>query len=65
MAINWIEKEILVNSFSIGSAKFKKFDAGNMILFQIKFFGSKDTTLARYFIKVTACPSYMRLRVIR
>ena len=38
-----------------------------MILFQVKVLGRniKETTLARYFIKVTARPSYMRLRVIR
>ena len=41
--------------------------AGNVILFQIKVFAGniKETTLAKYFIKVTARPSLTRLRVIR
>ena len=48
-------------------AKFSEFNAGNVILFQIKVFGGniKETTPARYFIKVTARPSFPRLRVIR
>ena len=47
--------------------KFSDFDVGNVILFQIKVFGkyNKETTLARYFIKVTARLSFTRLRVIR
>ena len=54
-------------SFSTSSAKFKKFDAENMILFQIKVFARniKETTLARHFIKVTARPSFTQLRVTR
>ena len=66
---------ILVNFFvdtlqtliSISSAKFNKCDAGNVILFQIKLFARniKETMLARYFIKVTARPSFTQLRVIR
>ena len=38
--------------------------AGNLILFQIKVNARniKETTLARYFIKVTARPSFTRLR---
>ena len=38
-----------------------------MILFQIKAFARNisETTLARYFIKVTARPSFTQLRVIR
>ena len=45
-----------MSSFSTSSAKFSKFDAGNMILFQIKVFGTniKEMTPARYFIKITA-----------
>ena len=48
---------LFISSFS----KFSKFNVGNGILFQIKVFGSnvKKTLLARYFIKVTAHPSYM------
>ena len=46
-AINWIEKGILANfleilfisSFLTSSAKFNKFDAGNVTLFQIKVLG--------------------------
>ena len=57
----------LISSFFNSSAKFSKFDAGNVILFQIKIFGRniKETTLGKYFIKVTARPSFTRLRVIR
>ena len=49
------------------SAKFSKFDAVNVILFQAKVFGRniKETTPARYFINVTGPPSVTRLRVIR
>ena len=38
-----------------------------MILFQIEVFARniKETTLAMYFIKVTARPSFTQLRVIR
>ena len=53
-----------MSSFSTSSAKFSEFDAGNMILFQIKVL-IKETTLARYFIKVTARRNFKRLRVIR
>ena len=65
-----IEKEILVNilkilfvsSLTTGSAGFNEFDGGNMILFQIEVFGRniKVTTLTRFFIKVTARPSFTR-----
>ena len=53
-------------SFSTSSAKFKKFNPGNVILFQIKVFTKNinETKLARYFIKVTARPSFAQLRVI-
>ena len=39
----------------------------NLVLFQIKFFGRnmKESVLGRYFIKVTACSSFMQLRVSR
>ena len=39
----------------------------NLILFQIKVFAKniKETSLARYFVKVTARPSFTQLRVIR
>ena len=57
----------LHSSFAISSAKFSEFDAGNVILCQIKVFARniKETTLARYLIKVTARPSFTRLGVIR
>ena len=43
-----------------------KFDAGNVILFQIKVFGRNinATALSRYLIKVTARSSSTRLRVL-
>ena len=73
--INQMEKGILVNfldilfvsSFTTNSTRFSNFDIRNMILFQMKGFGRniKETTLARYFIKVTARPSFKQLRVIR
>ena len=51
---------LLISSFFTGFAKFSELDAGNVILFQIKFFGRniKEITLARYFIKATACLSF-------
>ena len=55
-----------MRSFFISSGKLSEFDAGNVILLQIKVFGRniKEATLPRYFIKVTARPSCMRLRAI-
>ena len=63
--VNFLEI-LFISSFLISSAKFSKLDAGNVILFQIKVFGTniKKTALARYFIKVTARPSFTRLCVI-
>ena len=56
-----------LQNMSTSSAKFSKFDAGNVILFEIKVFGRniKETKLARYLIKVTSHPSFTQLRVIR
>ena len=56
-----------MNSFSTSSAKFSEFDAGNLILFQINFFGRtiKDTTLARHLLQVPARLSLTRLRDVR
>ena len=75
VVINQMEKGILVNfldilfvsSFTTNSTRFSNFDIRNMILFQMKVFGRniKETTLARYFIKVTGRPSFKQLRVIR
>ena len=69
--INRIEKgiffEILfISLFTTSSGRFNKFNAGNVILFQIKLFDRniKETMLERYFIKVTARPSFTQLRVI-
>ena len=58
---------LFVSSFTTSSARFSEFDSRNVILFQIKVFGRyiKETTLIRYFIKVTARPSFTRLKVIR
>ena len=55
-----------MRSFTTSSARFSEFDAGNVILFQIKVFARniKGTTLARYFIKVTTRPSFTRWRII-
>ena len=66
--INRIEKGILVSFFEIlpvSSTRFIAFAIGNVILFKIKVFGRnvKETTLARYFIKVNAGPIFTRLRV--
>ena len=69
--INRIVRGILVilfiGSFTTSSARFSEFDTGNIILFQIKVFARniKETTLARYFIKVNARHSFTRLKVIR
>ena len=56
-----------VSSFTTSSANFSKSDSRNVILFQIKRFDRnfKETTLASYFMNVTARPSLKRLRVIR
>ena len=55
-----------MSSFATSSERFSQFDARNMTLFQFKDFGRniKETMLARYFIKVTARPSFTPLRVI-
>ena len=54
-------------SFTTSSARFSLFDTRDVILFQIKTFGRNmtETTLARYYIKVTTRSSFTRLRVIR
>ena len=58
---------LIISTFFTSSAKLSEFDNGNVILFQIKVFRKniKETTLARYFIKVTACPSFTQLRAVR
>ena len=60
------KRRIFKFSFSASLTKLTKFDAGNVFLFQIKVFArnTKETTLARYFIKVTARPCFTQLRVI-
>ena len=69
VVINQTEKGILIiffvdtvhlTLFSTSCARFSKFYARNVILFQIKVNtrNIKETTLARYFIKVTAHPSF-------
>ena len=68
LAIFFFFFEILfISSFFTSSARFSKFDVGNVILFQIKAFGRnfKETALATSFIKVTAHPSFTRFRVVR
>ena len=54
---------LFISSFSTSSAKFSEFNAENMILFQIKVFGRNIKVTTK--IKVTARPSFTRLRVIR
>ena len=56
-----------MSSFTTSCARLSKFYTNNVILFQIEVNtrNIKETTLARYFIKVTARPSFMRLRVVR
>ena len=53
-----------MSSFLTSSAKFSKFDAGKVILFQIKVFrrNIKETTLGRYFIKITARYSFNAIK---
>ena len=68
--VNWIQKGLIVkfletlfaSSFCTNSVKFREFDTRNLILFQIKVFGVniKETTLAKYFMKVTLHPSFTR-----
>ena len=57
---------LFIISFT-STARFSKFYAGNVILFQIKVNARniKETMLAKYFIKVTARPSFTRLRDIK
>ena len=66
MMVNVLEI-LFISSFTTSSVRSTKFDAGNVVLFQIKVFGRniKEPTETRYFIKVTARPSFTRLRVIR
>ena len=58
---------LFIRSFTTNSASFRKFCAGNLILFQINVFGKyiKETLLTKYFIKVNAHPSFARSSVIR
>ena len=58
---------LFIGSFTTSSARFIEFYAGNAILFQVKVNtrNIKETTLERYFIKVTTHLSFTRLRVIK
>ena len=68
--VNWVQKGLIVkfletlfaSSFCTNSVKFREFDTRNLVLFQIKVFGVniKETTLAKYFMKVTLHPSFTR-----
>ena len=53
---------LFISPFST-TARFSKFDIRNVILFQIKVFGKsiKETTVVRYFIKVTVRLSFALL----
>ena len=48
------------SSSTNSSGKFSHFDATKAILFHVKVFGgkTKETTLTRYFTKVTKCPNF-------
>ena len=58
--VEFILKKLLISTFIISFGRFSEFDAGNVILLQIKIFGRNvtETMLARYFIKVTARPGF-------
>ena len=72
---SWLIKEILIISFADTAhkliyhqlSKIQQIYAMNVILFQIKVNATniKESTLTRYFIKVTARPSFTQLRVIK
>lgn len=73
--ITRIEKGVLVYIFGdtafkiiiLNSGKFSKYDTSNKILYKIQLFDKniKEITLASYFTKVTACPSFNQLKVIK
>ena len=58
---------LFVSSFNTSSERFSKFDIRNVVLLKIKVSPTniKETTLARYFIKLTVHLSFTQLRVIR
>ena len=64
MIFLWI---LFIDLFNTSSARSSEFNGGNVILSQIKVKAGniKETTLAKYFVKVTAHPSFPRLIVIR
>ena len=56
-----------MGSFTTSCTRFTEFYTGNVISFQIKVNARniKEPRLARYFIKVTARPSFTQLRDIK
>ena len=58
---------LFVSSFTTSFVRLSEFYIRNVVLFQIKVFrrNIKETTLARFFIKVTAHSSFTRLRVTK
>ena len=56
---------LFVSSFTTSSARFSKFDSGNMILLETKVFSRNiiETALVTYFIKVISHPCFTWLRV--
>ena len=58
---------VFLFSSTTRSGGFSKFDAGKSISFHIKVFGRniKETTQARYSVKVTAHSSFTCLRITR
>ena len=63
----WRYSSFSIITSSTSSAKFSKLDSQKVILFQIKVFGRniEETTQERYPLKVTARPSFTRLKFIR
>ena len=53
---------VFISSLTTNSERFREFDARNTILLQIKVSGGKikETTQARYLIKVIPRPSFTR-----
>ena len=65
--IHQSEKGILVIFLEDTHHRLIFHQVGKLILFQTKDFAKniKETTLAKYFIKITARPSFRQLRVMR
>ena len=72
---SWIKNEywqifleiLSVSSFTASYVRLSESESRNVIFFQIEVFyrNIKKTTLARYFIKLTARPNFTQLKNIR